>query len=189
MADDLLSHLSDFHQLLRAARRGDIPNLRIALAAGADPNMVVTQSTQHTPLLSAARQCRPEAVTVLLSAGARADFVTDQGNTPLLIVFVNHKGSERDHRTIVNALISAGADVNFRSRTGACPFSKALNRGFRWILLDLLRAGAEVNTVIYSEVYLATATKPRSAHTAEAPRLPANTSAWALVDAIKKVGD
>ena len=186
MADDLLSHLSDFHQLLRAARRGDIPNLRIALAAGADPNMSVTHSTQHTPLLSAARQCRPEAVTVLLSAGARADFVTDQGNTPLLIVFVNHKGSERDHRTIVNALISAGADVNFRSRTGACPFSKALNRGFRWILLDLLRAGAEVNTVLYSET---TDEEPSFERKYKVPRSATNASAWALVDAIKKAGD
>jgi len=190
MADDSLSHLSDFHQLLRAARRGDMPNLRRALAAGADPNMSVTHSTQHTPLLSAARQCRPEAVTVLLSAGARADFVTDQGNTPLLIVLrVNHKGSERDHRTIVNALISAGANVNVRNNMGQSPFGRALDKGLRSILLDLLRAGAEVDTVSRSGLVPATDTEPSFERTIEVRRAAINASAWALVDAIKKAGD
>ena len=67
------------------------------------------------------------------------------------------------------ALIKAGADVNARDGSGLTPFSQALFDGFRFIILDLLRAGAAV-------------------HTANFKRDEGNASAWALVDAVKKAG-
>ena len=67
------------------------------------------------------------------------------------------------------ALIKAGADVDARDGRDETPFSRALFYGFRFIILDLLRAGAAV-------------------HTTDVERYLRDTSAWALVDAIKKAG-
>ena len=82
---------------------------------------------------------------------------------------MNDAESRRARRAVALALIKAGADVNARDRRDLRPFSRALFYGFRFIILDLLRAGAAV-------------------HTAHLERNEGNASAWALVDAIKKAG-
>ena len=192
MDGELVDERSLYRKLCDATEGGDIPLMRSELAAGADPNMI--EGKRLAPLQSAAVICRPEAVAELLSAGARADISADRTDTPLILVFLVHKNKERKTRTIVNDLISAGADVHARSQRrgatcGACPFSLALEGGFRWILLDLLRAGAEVNTVLRSKIVPATDTTPSFERTIEVTRSVENASAWALVDAIKKAGD
>ena len=48
------------------------------------------------------------------------------------------------------------------------------------MLLEFLRAGAVINTSI--KLY------GRNSNTVQVPRSPGNASAWALVDAVKKVG-
>ena len=171
----------------------DIPLMRRALAEGADPNMIDDAHSAFSPLHTAAIDCRREAVAMLLSAGARVNIATIHGSRPLDLVFLFSMGHipEREKRAIINDLISAGADVHARNNDGRSAFNRALERGYRCILLDLLRAGAEVNTVLRSEVVPATDTTPSFERTIEVPRsiLGTNASAWALVDAIKKVGD
>ena len=74
----------------------------------------------------------------------------------------------------VRALITAGSDVNRANHRGhtpfACALSHALHPGNRRVLKILLRAGADLDS-------------------REALRTDFNTDAWALVDAIRMVGD
>ena len=80
---------------------------------------------------------------------------------------------KRAYRALILALIEAGADVDTSTKIGfstLTPLGRALHDGDRFILLDLLRAGAAV-----------TGTLP-------AGRSIYNASAWALVDAVKKAG-
>ena len=126
------------------------------------------------PLHLAAGNIHPEAVTILLSAGAHVDVRTKNSQcTPLSLASGEYRPNEskRARRAVALALIKAGADVNARSYSGqdVTPFSRALFYGFRFIILDLLRAGAAI-------------------HTTDVERIARNTSAWALVDAIKKAG-
>ena len=181
-------------KLYYGAAAGDIPLMRRALAAGADPNLIDYANSVFSPLQVAAICCKPEAVATLLSVGARVDLATDNGTTPFMMALELVHVNERDKRAIIHDLISAGADVHARGQRGGAyrfrtPFRRALELGFRWILLDLLRAGAEVNTVIHSEVITATDKKPSFENTVEVSRWAKNASAWALVDAIRKAGD
>ena len=179
---------SPYRKLHDAASAGNIPQMRRALAEGADPNMIDESHSALSPLHKAAVCCKPEAVATLLSVGARVDIETVEGSTPIMLALVLDQGPERDRRLIVNDLISAGASVHARSHI-LPPFIWALEGGFRWILLDLLRAGAEVNTVLRSKIVPATDTTPSFERKIEVPRWANNASAWALVDAIKKAGD
>ena len=155
---------------------GDTQGIRRALEVGADPNQVPHNSIG--PLHLAAKYIDAEAVTILLSAGAHVDVRTtnSQQFTPLILacgVYGTDKEFRRTRRAVVLALIKAGADVNARDGPGLSSFSRALFCGFRFILLDLLRAGAAVHTTI------------RSTNVRRGDR---NASAWALVDAIEKAG-
>ena len=103
------------YYMLQCATRGEsISQMRRALAAGADPNFIDPEYSDHSAFHLAVLSCNPEAVAVLLSAGARVDITTVDGDTPLFLVLHFLNKSERDRRTIVNALISSGADVNAR---------------------------------------------------------------------------
>ena len=82
-----------------------------------------------------------------------------------------HFASHAGNVACVRALIAAGADVNRARRRNECtPFSRALYNGYRRVLKILLHAGADV-------------------HTGYADRTDRSIDAWALVDAIRKVGD
>jgi hypothetical protein len=79
---------------------------------------------------------------------------------------------KRAHRALILTLIEAGADVDASTKIGSStvtPFGRALHNGDRFIILDLLRAGAAVTSWSLS-------------------RIDRNASAWALVDAVKKAG-
>ena len=153
-----------------ACLEGDTQGIRRALEAGADPNKF-TPGSHYTPLHIAAMKIQPEAVTILLSAGAHVDVRTGYQRTPLILASGEYRPNEskRARRAVALALIKAGADVDARDGRDETPFSRALFYGFRFIILDLLRAGAAV-------------------HTTDVERYLRDTSAWALVDAIKKAG-
>ena len=167
--------------LRTAARSGDTQSMRSALAAGADPNWrespTYEGADQYAPLHLAAFNKRVEAVEVLLSAGAHVNARTPvESVTPLLLATTRYspdgKMCKRAYRALILALIEAGADVDTSTKIGfstLTPFGRALHDGDRFILLDLLRAGAAVTSF-------------------SASRLDRNASAWALVDAVKKAG-
>ena len=167
--------------LRTAVRSGDTQSIRSALAAGADPNQreppMYEGADQYAPLHLAALKKRIEAVAILLSAGAHVNARTPvESMTPFILATnsfsADGKMCKRAHRAMILDLIEAGADVDASTKIGSLtvtPFSRALHNGDRFILLDLLRAGAAV-------------------HTTDVERDEGNASAWALVDAVKKAG-
>ena len=79
-----------------------------------------------------------DQVAALLAAGHKADEITKDGNTPLLIAARN------GHAEIVDLLLSAGANPNKRDRVmQATPGHKAGFFGYHIILQSLLAAGLD----------------------------------------------
>ena len=91
--------------LADAVMRGDSAGLRVLLRQGADVNEV--QGDGMTALHWAASRGNLAATRMLVSAGARLDPVTRNGNyTPL------HLASQNGRAEAVKALLAAGANVN-----------------------------------------------------------------------------
>ena len=89
-----------------------------------------------------------------------------------------------DQRAIITALVAAGADVHSRNSADRSPFTWALTKGHRWMLLEFLRAGALINT----SIKLHTRLGEFRGGNFQVRRSTDNASAWALVDAVKKAG-
>ena len=156
----------DHPAIHQAASDNNLARLRALLATGVDVD--ARDLRNDSTALHHAAYGRTACLEALLAAGASVHSTNaGRGNTPL------QGASESGHAACVRALIAAGSDVNFVDRDGRMPFSYALRYGNRRVLKILLRAGADVDT--------------RGA----LPTHPAvsNTDAWALVDAIRKVGD
>ena len=151
--------------LRSAILSGNSAGLRALLATSVD--VQARDSDGWTLLHWAAIQPRTACLEVLLAAGASVDSVEEgDSRTPL------HFAACSGRAACVRALIAAGADVNRgagRRRGGSAPFSFALISDSCPILKILLRAGANVNTEDCG----------RDGH---------NADAWALVDAIRKLG-
>ena len=137
---------------------GHVGVIRQLLSHGADIN---SQSKYYnfTPLHCAAMFKCPEALRVLLKAGADANRVDWQGCTPLhhaarfsdeamnkrLLREANGDPNRVDHKYIetLQCLIDAGCDVNRVNNDGRSPLDEAtLYHGRRLSLWVLLRAGA-----------------------------------------------
>ena len=84
-----------FTPLMRAAKRGDVIEVRRLLESGADPN---AGSDFYSPLAVAAARGNTALVSVLLKAGANADWHAVQ-----VTAFGNHAKT-------VRVLLAAGAD-------------------------------------------------------------------------------
>ena len=89
--------------LVASAFRGDCEGMR-ALLAMVLPSDVVTPATRHTfanvSLLKAAHGGYPDAVRILLSAGAQVSNANGQGNTAL------HLAAEQGHLRVSSAHLS-----------------------------------------------------------------------------------
>jgi uncharacterized protein len=93
-------------KLCDAADRGDVAEIELQIAAGANPNAFEgTGFGDTTPLQRAARYGQIAAMAALLKAGARVDGEDGFGNTPLMFAAIN------GHTTAIDALLAAGADV------------------------------------------------------------------------------
>ena len=152
-------------ELRIAAQNGDLARLHAALAEGVDVDF--RDADGETALHCAAYFGHTACLKALLAAGASVDHVESEGGIPL------HCASYAGCAACVRILIAAGSDVHREDQCGWTPFSWcfscALYDGHCRVLKILLRAGADVRTE----------TVPRFDH---------NTSAWALVDAIRAAG-
>lgn len=130
-----------------AATNGDVNRIRDALAGGVpvdvrdDWNMPWDQ----TALMYAARGGHLEAVEVLLEAGASVS-AKDQNardsvgeNQPL------HHAMASRNPAVIEALISAGADVNALNTFGDTPLNRAIQENNLDAARLLLKRGATVN--------------------------------------------
>jgi uncharacterized protein len=123
-----------------AAVNNDVPMLKLALAGGCDPKNI-TSPYQGTALIAAAHLGHAEVVRVLIAAGAPLDHVNNLGWTALIESIVLGTGG-RNHTDTLDALVKAGANVNFPDRAGTTPLTLAKARGYAEMVQILEAAGA-----------------------------------------------
>ena len=125
--------------LADAVMRGDSAGLRMLLKQGVDVNEV--QGDGMTALHWAASRGNIAATRMLVSAGARLDPVTRNGNyTPL------HLAAQNGRAETVRALLAAGANVNaLTSSGGASALHFAASSGDAATVEALIEKGAPVN--------------------------------------------
>ena len=155
-----------------AVRKGRLARVRALLATpGVDVNSQLVRG--WTALHLAAIHGHTACLEALLGAGASVHSISTEfagrvGWIPL------HWASLKGREACVRALIAAGADVNLACTTNTnydndTPFTQALKTGHTRVLKILLRAGAEFRR-------------------GDARRDDNNKTAWALVDAISRLG-
>ncbi|MBC23233.1 MAG: hypothetical protein CMJ32_04875 [Phycisphaerae bacterium] len=126
--------------LLMAARTGNIDQLRLEIANGADLNVLDPESGR-TALHHAARKGDYEMAQLLVEKDIRLDAGDRSGKTALTLA------AENGHKQLVAMLIESGADVNTRDMIGGSPVLWAAGLGSFDTVSQLLEAGADVNIV------------------------------------------
>jgi ankyrin repeat protein len=120
--------------LYLAAGQGNASMIRRLLAAGADPNG--TDSTGDTVLMAAVRAASADAVRELLDAGAHINTAEPQvGHTALM--WAVREGQP----ALVNLLLTRGATVDVRTRTGARPAARPPGAGGGSHGVGIVRSG------------------------------------------------
>lgn len=113
--------------------------LTILLRAGARPNDW-SGLTWRTPLIQAVYSEPPEALAVLIAAGASPDLADAEGQTALMhAAFAGRAEAAR-------VLIHAGAPVNATDKHGGTALSAAAFQGSRATVELLIRAGADLDS-------------------------------------------
>src|SRR6185436_16315040 len=97
-----------------AAANGSAPMIGVLLDAGAEVNAF--DPAGETPLMSAARVGKIDAVTMLLDRGATVDLADNTYQQTALMVAVRENRPE-----VVKLLVSRGAAVSARTRVGRTP--------------------------------------------------------------------
>jgi ankyrin repeat protein len=130
----------DASPLFFAAMTGDLDNISLLLAKGADPNrkMRVLGQFPMSPLLSAVTFGDPAVVKALLAGGADIRERDADGMTMLHWAVVTH------HAGTARALLAGGADVNAVDRFGYTPllYAATVDFGDAETATALLAAGA-----------------------------------------------
>lgn len=123
-----------------AAVADDPQTLSLLLALGASATQV-TSRYDGTALIAAAHLGHDEVVRRLIAAGAPLDHVNNLHWTALIEAIVLGDGGPRHQRTL-DALVSAGADLQLADRHGNTPLQLARARGYTAMVQRLERAGA-----------------------------------------------
>jgi ankyrin repeat protein len=123
-----------------AAVANDLEGLDIAIEGGGDPR-AITSVYDGTALIAAAHLGHAQVVRRLIAAGAPLDHVNNLGWTALMESIVLGDGGKM-HTETLQALISAGADVNIADRQGVTPLRHARQRGYVAMVKILEAAGA-----------------------------------------------
>jgi ankyrin repeat protein len=107
-----------------------------------DADMV--DESGQTPLLLASGNGYPDIVEFLLQNGADANSASS-GDTPLITVAQNYIMDKDDQLSIVEKLISAGANVNFQDKYGKTSLILATESVSPKIVSKLLLSGADIS--------------------------------------------
>ncbi len=145
---------ADERALCQAAEQGDLVTLRALIAKGTDVDAVNPDSYAFTPLLHAIKSDRPEAVRLLLQAGANVNYTRKKyrdNKTPLLMAvgysksgYLQNKPST--HLEVVKALLEAKPDLEAKLVDVAwTALFQAVQDGKLDIADLLLKQGANVN--------------------------------------------
>ena len=122
--------------LQQAAGQGDVEQLNLHIARGADVNKA--DKDRMTPLSRAAMGGHLDATKVLVAAGADVNASSFLG--PPLVVAVS-----RMQPAIAEFLVSAGAEVNGKGRGGQTALIAAVSAGQQETVELLVSKGADVN--------------------------------------------
>ena len=120
-------------RLMKAAREGNLSEIRETLKFGANPNQSVDDS--FPPLQTAAASGQADAVRLLLDNGAEVNHVADFENTPL------NAAAASGQTEVVRVLLDRGADVCYKSAGGTAG-DIAGARGYKE-LAELLKAAEQ----------------------------------------------
>jgi hypothetical protein len=122
--------------LAQCVAEGKDEEVSLFLTAGFSPN---TKDKNGIPLLGiSARNGHLKTLELLLCSGAHVNLIADdRGSTAL---FDSAMGR---HKTLVKALIDAGADVNIPSKGGQTPLVVVVGAGDEEIVEMLVNAGAD----------------------------------------------
>jgi len=123
-----------FTALHLAAYFGTAPCVAALLGAGADPAMPARNDMLVLPLHCAVSRRKAENVRVLLDAGSPVDAVQQGGLTAL------HAAAHNGERSIVEMLLSCGANRNIVDATGKSAAQHARDAGHA-ALASLLESG------------------------------------------------
>jgi len=127
--------------------------LRLALEAGADPNIKPTNRNEwfpsKLPIIYASESGNTETLRILLEHGANPHVVDDSGNTPFQALVSGYV--IRDIPVIkekMDILLSAGADINKQNKEGYTPLMKVIkdcrDEACSSLVVYLLDHGAKV---------------------------------------------
>jgi len=108
--------------LWNAVARGELEKVRELLKCYADPN--VGDDDGCTPLHLTAVGGRVEAAELLIRCGANPNQIDHHGNGPLWYAahYDSLRGPKSSRRhAVLEILIKAGADPDFKNRYGRCP--------------------------------------------------------------------
>ena len=108
------------------------------LAAGGDPNAALLSG--ETPLMEAARRGNVETAKALLAGGANPDAREGNAGQTALMWAISEQ-----HRPVVEALISGGADIQISSKRGSTALTFAAQQPDVTYTRVLLAAGAKPN--------------------------------------------
>ncbi|TRX61872.1 hypothetical protein FNH22_03605 [Fulvivirga sp. M361] len=97
------------------------------------------RGTGVTPLMGALHQKKPDALKLLLNAGANTNHIDANGNSPLGRV------SEHDFPEHVNLLLDFKAKINYQNRKGNSALHLATKRENKKVIEVLIRRGIKTN--------------------------------------------
>ena len=124
--------------LVFAAMTGDLENLKLLLARGADP---AAGTRANTPLGAAVTFGYLDEVRTLLAAGAPASMTESTG------INLIHWAVITDHPEVIPALVEAGVPLNAADESGYTPliYAATIDFGDAEAVKILLQAGADRN--------------------------------------------
>jgi ankyrin repeat protein len=131
-------------QLLVAARQGDLPAVKAALARGAEPSS--RNGLGKTALVMALEKGQDELALTMLEAGTDVNLATVERVTPLMTA--SYVGSA----ALVQRLLAKGARWDPVDRMGKPAALYAAGQGQREVLRVLLDAGAPVNAAYENQL-------------------------------------
>ena len=122
--------------LLFASMTGDMANVRLLLARGADP---ASGTRANTPLAAAVTFGYPDVVRTLIAAGAPATLTESSGINLL------HWAVIADRPAVIPVLAKAGVPINATDESGFTPlmYAATIDFGDTAALQALLQAGAD----------------------------------------------
>ncbi|WP_299732193.1 ankyrin repeat domain-containing protein [uncultured Tateyamaria sp.] len=126
------------YDVVTIAAVADDPQLMsLAIDLGNDPGLV-TSPYDGTALIAAAHLGHVEVVRRLIDAGAPLDHINNLHWTAVMEAVVLGDGGP-DHLTVLDALLSAGADRTLADRAGVTPLQHAKARGYTEMVARLQR--------------------------------------------------